>query len=431
MVRSFAASLALAIFGACSTPARAPETLEGWLRSHAVPLRSTDALPSPLVGARVVGLGEATHGQHECFETKRALALELVRRHGFRWIAYEASRTGAEACEEYIAGRSEDLGVALSGLGMLIWQVEENARLLEDLRAWNAGAAPAERVHFVGIDVQDPQAAAAALSGELARLDPGLGARAEELARGLEAAVQKLWSGNPAEYEGCVATAREIEAALAAHAKAPGAQRRARLGRELRLGAEMFWSAGGRDLALARMLLAELEAAGPDARMVLWAHDAHVMRAPLRYQKSEELALGGHLGAELGEQYYALGFAFGEGEFLALDRGADGRFGFRRYAVGSPPAGSLEQPLAALCIGDFLLDLRGAPRDGAAASWVDTGHGQRTYGGYGIGADVLAASRDAARLVPTIPRGDYDGLVFLARTRATEPRDPRRRLEPQ
>lgn len=60
-------------------------------------------------------------------------------------------------------------------------QVEENAALLGDLRAWNAKSAPADRVRFIGVDAQDGDAwprNASALSGTTKRADA---ARVHEL----------------------------------------------------------------------------------------------------------------------------------------------------------------------------------------------------------------------------------------------------------
>jgi len=119
--------------------------VQRWLRSSAAPLTSADlftALDPMLKEVRVLALGEATHGQHESFELNRAWTMHLVRNTGYRYVAYEASASKARACEEYIAGRNNDRAEALSGLGMLIWMVEENAALLDDLRAGTNTQAP-------------------------------------------------------------------------------------------------------------------------------------------------------------------------------------------------------------------------------------------------------------------------------------------------
>ncbi|MBI5431266.1 MAG: erythromycin esterase family protein [Planctomycetes bacterium] len=419
---------------ACAAPMPKSDVAD-WLEHHGVPTDFDDgdfeAFDKLFDRVRVVGLGEATHGQHESFELKRELTLHLIEEHGFRWVAFEASSTRARATEEFVQGRSDDLAAAMKGLGMLIWDVEENAKLLRDLRAWNRGAKASERVHFVGIDVQDPPAAARRIA-ELLPAHPELGARAIELAEQLEPAVSKLWSGELEDYERVAAATQawtDELAAVRASTPAPEVELELRA-TELRLGFEMFRSQGGRDRAMAEMLLAALARAGPDARAVVWAHNGHVMRSPLRYLESDELAMGGHLGAALDDDYYAFGFLFGSGGFQANDRDAAGAWGFRRYELGPPPPGSLEAPFVEADRGDFLVDLRIAPSNGPIGEWFGAGHGQRWFGGYNVAPDYAEQAKEASRLPPTFPRADFDGLVFLARTTAALPRDPTRILTP-
>jgi erythromycin esterase len=180
---------------------------------------------------------------------------------------------------------------------------------------------------------------------------------------------------------------------------------------------------------MAEMLLLETAQLGQGERAVLWAHNGHVTRSPLRYLSVDEPGIGGHAAARIGDAYYALGFAFGEGGFQANARDGDGRFGFRRYSLSAPPAGSLESVLVAARAGDWLVDLRSAPRSGPASEWLSRDHGLRWFGGYGVPDDCDEQSRDVASLPRTNLRADYGGLVFLARTTPAMPRDTASILE--
>ncbi len=427
------AALAL-LFSACASPA--PETLDvpAWLERAAIPLadeeRAFREFDDCLDGVRVLALGEATHGQHESFERKRALTMHLVRHASVRLVAYEASSSRALATDAYVSGASDDLAAAMSGLGMLVWQIEENAAFLQDLRTWNLAADHDDRVRFVGVDVQDPDAASKRI-GTLLGGDDALVKRLADWSARIEPAIQKLWAGDASEYHALAAEVVELDAEVRAAAEARGhavPELDKRLG-ELRRALAMHHSPGGRDRAMAEMLLDELVTLPDGERAVVWAHNGHVTRGPLRYMQVDETGIGGHCAASIGDAYYALGFAFGEGAFQANAKGADDRFGFRTYALSSAPEGSLEAVLRDACDGDFLLDLRGAPRSGPVAEWLASGHGQRWFGGYGVPDDCDATTRDAASLVPTFPRVDYDGLLFLARTTAAHPRDRSRILD--
>lgn len=425
----------LLTLAACAAPAIETRDASTWIERAAVPLddeeRAYEAFASRLDGVRVVGLGEATHGQHEAFETKRALTMHLVREADVRLVAYEASGSSALAADAYVAGASDDLDAAMRGLGMLVWQVEENAALLRDLRAWNAEH-PGERVRFVGIDVQDPSAAARRIGALLGLGHERLARKLDAWSARIEPAIVALWSGDASGYFALAAEIAELDAGVRAAARASGVndvEVDLRFG-ELRRALDMHFSAGGRDRAMADMLLAELARLPAHERAVAWAHDAHVTRGPLRYASTTEVGMGGHVAAAIGDAYYALGFAFGEGAFQSVERGADGRFGFRRHAMSAPPAGSLDAELAAARDGDWIVDLRGAPRSGPTAEWLARDHRRRWYGGYGVPDDVDARSRDLASLQVANLREDFDGLVFLARTTAARPRDPSRVLLP-
>ena len=69
-----------------------------WLPQHAIALRTTEPTSDdsdlapvlPLVGnARVVALGDATHGTHEFFTLHNRLAKYLIEHAGFRTVALE------------------------------------------------------------------------------------------------------------------------------------------------------------------------------------------------------------------------------------------------------------------------------------------------------------------------------------------------------
>ena len=439
MLRLPALFLVACLPWACSSAPRKDLSVQDWLRESAIPLEPEanrfGDLDVQFARARVVGLGEATHGQRECFEWKRRLTMHLVREHGYRVVAYEASSSRARAVDDYIAGRSADPRAAVQGLGMLIWDVVENAELLEELRQWNRGAAPDERVRFIGVDAQDGAAAVARLGALLSADGQAWTPRCTALLAELQPATQQLFSGDRQAFDTLQAEVLALAAELKSAALAAPDSREARAERDLRVrefvaAASMYGTRGGRDQAMAELLLGQLGQLGPEARCVLWAHNAHVTRGALRYLGSEELAMGGHLGAALGQGYYALAFSFGEGEFQANAMGADGSWGFQRYHLSAAPVGSLEHVLGSAVPFDFAIDLRSAPTAPAVQAWLDAGHGQRWFGGYQVPDDCDARTRDAASLLQTFPRAEFDGLIHLARTTAARPIDERRLLSP-
>lgn len=432
----------IVLLGGCAGGERL-EGVRGWIAAQAVPVRELREqsrgardLRRAFDGARVMALGEATHGQHESFEIKRAITMHLIREHGYRIVAYEASASKAALCDAYVSGASDDLNEAMRGFGMLIWDVEENAALLRELRAWNQSASAEQRVRFVGVDVQDVGACVKRLSGLLGERWGSEAGAAVSIRERLDGATQKMFGGDRAEYDELVREAMElverVQAATSGEARDSELMVELRSAlREFEGGVQMYLTPGRRDRAMGEMALGVLEDAGERAKMVLWAHNGHVTKSPLRYLGSEELGAGGHMAQALGERYYAVGFAFGEGEFVANDKSdtEGGKWGFRTYAVDAAPAGSLESWFASSVREPVVIDLRSDTGDAAVEEWKRAGHGQRWFGGYKVPRDVREMTRDVTNLLATYPREGFDALVYMPRTTGSVARDKSRVLE--
>lgn len=167
------AGVAAAALCASSAWAQGPLTdaEQAWLRAHAHPISSAAAEPAfddlaafgQIVGdARVVGLGEGTHGTHEFFAIKARLFRYLVREKGFTVFAIEANQPEAERVNAYIQGEPGDARELIAGMGFWIWNTEEVLHLVEWMRDHNAqsrqsGAGPL--LTFAGVDMQTPDLA--------------------------------------------------------------------------------------------------------------------------------------------------------------------------------------------------------------------------------------------------------------------------------
>lgn len=423
--RLLSIGLLLPTFNLCAQTL--PTPVVTWLSERAV-TSATGELDAPRIAAEVapfpvIGLGEATHGQHEAFDLKRRVTMALIRTHGFRTVAYEASASMARACDDYIQGRTNDRLAAMDGFGMLIWNVEENAALLDDLRAWNMSASPADRVRFIGFDAQDGGAVADRIK-ELVS-DSALVGRVRAIVERVESAIHLLFQGDRTAHTALVSDLAELERDLSTtKAVKPQDLDELRLRvLEMRAFVTMYASPGGRDRMMADLLLAQL---GPNERCVAWAHNGHLKRSALDYLGTEELAMGGHLAHTLNKDYYAMGFTFGSGGFQANAPDSTGRWGFKRYTHSAPATGSLEAELASTGLGDLFVDLRSAPADSSTQHWLHSGHGHRWWGGYQVPDDCDERTRDASQLRQMTPAKDYDGLVFLLRTTPAEPVDKSR-----
>ncbi len=402
--------------------------IQDWIRSTAIPLtdklENLGSLDPLLANVSVVGLGEATHGQHEFFEFKRLLTMYLIKRHGYRYVAYEASVSRTIVANDYIAGKSSDLTAATRGLGMLIWHIEENARLLADLREWNKSTGPNDQVRLIGVDAQDLSSAQDRLCKMIPDENKSLIEAVQAITPRAQAALGELMSGKTADWQTVSKDIEQLGKDLAkVKSKSVAIAEYELCLLEYLRSLTMYATSGGRDEAMAELLLKQLTNAGPMAKCVVWAHNAHLQHSALRYLGSEQMAMGGHLAKALGERYYAIGFAFGKGEFQANARTEDNKWGFRRYRLSKIPTGSLEQMLGCVDTPVYLLDLRNAPKEEAVQQWLEAGHGQRWFGGYNVADDCDERTQDASQLLPTYPRKDFDCLLYVAETTAAKPLD--------
>jgi erythromycin esterase len=102
-----------------------------WLRENAIPLRHLQAghgfddlqpLKVILKDARIVGLGEATHGTREFFQLKHRMLEFLVTEMKFNAFALESSYSGCQAINDYVLTGTGELEKVLPG------RVEERLR---------------------------------------------------------------------------------------------------------------------------------------------------------------------------------------------------------------------------------------------------------------------------------------------------------------
>ena len=168
---------------AASTPSDA--TLD-WLAERSSPFSSVDAAGPPgtdalvdlaalgrIVGdARVVALGEATHGSSEFFRVKHRLLAYLVEQVGFRVFAIEANQLAVEPINAYVRGGSGEVRNVMRAM-FQVWNTEEMRDLIEWMRTYNLEN-PSEMVEFIGFDMQDPRAPIDSVSVFLSRVEPKL-----------------------------------------------------------------------------------------------------------------------------------------------------------------------------------------------------------------------------------------------------------------
>ncbi len=408
--------------------ARERAAATAWLRQRAARLPAEIVAPLPPLDeladhARVIALGEATHGSREIADLRFALTRYLVQRHHVRLVAIEYSTSRLAILNTWALGgpvKDADVQRALNS-GWI------GRRTLGDLvrwlREWNARH-PGDRVRLVGVDPQDNERARGELFTVLraAYGDSGI-AGLDSAMREVAVADSEAWVFgdsriSAATYRTLVEVAARLEsdAPLLVRQLGSDSVDAARdAARQLVQSAD--FNAEGRSLRsrdwyMAANLMRAVDAAPAGTRAVFWTHNAHASLAADRAPQAR--TSGAFLRAALGCDYRALATSFGEGAFVA-QRPNDLQ---DRLEVSSlPPAppetidGVMRSVYGAGAVATWACDPR--PRD--VPPWLQHAQPLHWVGGIFEPGSLPSEAFRPFRLVD-----DFDGIFYLPKVTADQ-----------
>jgi erythromycin esterase-like protein len=280
------------------------DVLPEMIRSAAEPLPDID---DPAFGAtfdrfgdaRVVLLGEASHGTSEFYRARAAISRRLIERHGFNIVAVEADWPDAATIDRYVRHRQRREGEerAFERFPTWMWRNAEVDAFIRWLRGHN-GARPYEQMTgFYGLDLYSLEGSMRAVIDFLEKEDP----EAAKIARRRYGCLEP-WADHPATYgrmaifEGysrCQAPvmqmmqdlmkrnfdclSEECDEWLDAAANARLVKNAEAYYRVMYEGAEESWNL--RDTHMFETLNHLLEAKGPSSKAIVWAHNSHIGNA--------------------------------------------------------------------------------------------------------------------------------------------------------
>ena len=311
--------------------ARERDAAAAWLRQRAarLPDEIAGSLPplDELAGhARVIALGEATHGSRELADLRLAVTRYLVQRHRVRLIAIEYSNNRLGILNSWALGGAVKDADAQRALNSGWIGRRTLGDLVRWLREWNAEH-PGDPVRLVGVDPQDNERARADLLAVLSAAygDSGI--------TGLDSAIHEIavadsqaWvfgdsRVSAATYRTLVEVAARLDsdAPLLVRQLGSDSVDAARdAARQLVQFADFNAegrSVRSRDWYMAANLMRALDVAPAGTRAVFWAHNAHASLASDRAPQAR--TSGAFLREALGCGYRAMATSFGEGAFVA------------------------------------------------------------------------------------------------------------------
>jgi erythromycin esterase len=362
--------------------------VRAWIRNHAIELTRVEAgngladlqpLRQIVGDARIVALGEATHGTREFFQLKHRMLEFLVNEMAFNIFAVEASLPEALDVNRFVLSGEGDPARALAGMYFWTLDTEEVLALIRWMREYNLTETHGRKVKLYGFDMQFTARAARTVLDYLRRVDPAAGRRADRVLDPLadpfvsDEIRQGRWRKERMRElaDSLRRVVADFDERLDAYAAMTSFEEADLVRRHLEILLQAVGVEGlSRDAAMAANVAWMLGREGPDSKAVLWAHNQHVA-----VRKGSQ---GEALRRMFGDDLRVFGFAFDRGGFQARDVSHDGVL--RPWRVTSAPDTTLEAHLRAAAPEVTLLDLRALPEAGPVASWFKSPQTMRTIG---------------------------------------------------
>lgn len=391
--------------------------------------------------ARLVLIGEASHGTHNFYQQRADITRRLIEERGFTIVAVEADWPDAYRVNAYVRGVSDDSNgrTALSDFRRFptwMWRNTVVLEFIEWLRGYNDSlSAGKEKAGFYGIDLYSLSSSVQAVIDYLDEVDPEASARARERYSCFEHfRGDSIAYGQATAYgvqEPCeddvVEQLVELQARAADLAMRDGriaedryfyASQNARLVanaeayyRSMFRGRTSSWNL--RDRHMTDTLDALLQHFGDrqhEPKVVVWAHNSHLGDA-----RATEMGWGGELNVgqlvreRYGSETCLIGFTTHHGTVTAADDW-DGP-GERMHVRPALPD-SVELLLHQADLGDFLLDLR-------ATEALDEPRLERA-----IGVVYRPATERMSHYFRVRLAQQFDTVIHLDETTALEPLEP-------
>ncbi len=361
------------------------------------------AIGAAIGDARIVGMGEGSHGSREFFAFKDRLYKYLVENKGFTVFAMEASWGGGRAVDRYIKGGPGTAQEAVAALEFWTWNTPEVVDLVQWMRYYNERPGQHPILSFAGFDMQDPMGPADFVIEFLRGHHAEMAQNAKDVLSCVADRVSSQYFGSHDRRP--IADCQRNVAALSRRVDRLGDEPGVDIARNALTNVQQYLdsqaavsSSPVRDCDMAENVEWLATNSYPRAKIALWAHNFHVSASvgPNVYE-----SMGTYLRQQFGADYYTIGQTFGSGMIRAVVKG----HGLQPVAIPAAPYDSIKAlfgPLHAIAF----VDLRGLRPGSALGTYFSEEHGIEQIG-------ALAPQGGSSGRVPMFVSKAYDGLVYV------------------
>jgi len=377
-------------------------TLEelAWLKKHIYPLKTFEPntisdqdlnVLKKLVGdAKVVALGESTHGSSEIFKMKHRLIKYLAENENFDIFSIEANMPESYRLNKYIIEGKGNPADLIKGMYFWTWSTQEVLEMVKWMKTHNT---PKPKIKFTGFDMQF-------YFGSIKEL---------ELAFQNQGEILQNVSELKKELEGVSEPSNELQKIILSPQKAKKINNLISLIKKSVSTSELSitkkeWllqntriieqyldkNSISRDKYMVENLL-WIKAQNPKSKIAIWAHNGHIMK--------RGHSMGKFLADSLSNDYVTIGFTFHKGHYTAV-----GENGLTKYTAQDSYIGTYEYFFNAINEPIFILDLRAAKQDNSKnGEWLLQKSGFRRVG----------STKMDYEFEETSLTNDFDLMIFI------------------
>ncbi|MBK9485483.1 MAG: erythromycin esterase family protein [Chitinophagaceae bacterium] len=387
-----------------------------WLNKNFIPIKYVKAengfddlnpLKDLIGDARIVSLGECTHGSSEVFSMKHRMLEYLVKEKGFTIFSIEANMPEAYALNEYIIDGKGDPRKLMAGMYFWTWNTQEVLDMIEWMKKYNETAT--KKIMFTGFDMQFSDVSIKILREYLIVNNNNLLSILNDY-DSLYKKKQMKKNESTDNFKKLKADAQILLDSL--NARKPMAYNKDfnwafQNARILWQYAANHFSNPARDESMAENVKWILDE-NPSAKIVLWAHNGHIRKDKDGF---EYKSMGEYLDKMYGKQMIAIGFATAEGTYTAVQRDGKKFIGLDSANTLLTKEGSYESFFNIAETADFILDLRNISKDQEGTGWIQEKRLFRSIG-------AVAMNKFQFAKINLISH--FDMIIFIRKTSASK-----------
>ncbi|MGT2754302.1 erythromycin esterase family protein [Streptococcus ovis] len=363
---------------------------------------------------KVVGLGEASHGNVEFQELKLSVLQTLVKKEGVRSFALEADAAEGVLIDRYIKGGEGTAEELVKQFSFTIYRTKQMAELIKWMREYNAGKPDKEQLSFYGFDMQNPE------KGVDLVLDDERSHGGEDLTE-LEQALQVFQSTSKWTDEGLTQADRalqKLEKQLVQEERDRDFQVIHYVVQAMRQACQYYLKDSSdyvvmntmRDEAMAKNVewIQTVEEAKGHPRILIAGHNGHVA-----YKTNFYPSMGRHLREAYADAYFVIGSDYFETTVNINAVGQDAGRSNQHFNSADPLAAQAKR-----FGGDYYLDFSKVTAGSETDKLLSA---PMSMGSLGEGYSFLMHLLPSSHRIKEVPRTLYDAMIFVEKAEPIKP----------